>query len=101
MKKLPSSIVEQIYKFSGTLSEIQDKFGCSARVAKRIKLGETYFELTQFFESPGEIRLHQLTWDDICDIRASDESAPFVAKQFGITKETVYNIRNGKTRKYK
>lgn len=100
MKKLDKDTVKQLYYFSGTAAEIKEKFGCSVRVAKRIKFGQTYEEITQFFDSPGEIKLHKLTWDDVCDIRGSDYPASHYCQKYGITKETVYNIRNGKTRKY-
>lgn len=100
MKKLDNDTVMKIYYFSGTAAEIQEKFGCSLRVARRIKFGQTYGDVTQYLDDPGEIRLHSLTWDDVCEIRASDQPASYFCKKYGITKETVYNIRNEKTRKY-
>lgn len=101
MKKLSNKIVSDVYFFTGTVQEINKKFGVSARVAKRIKYGQTYTDITFSFGEAGEIKIHKLTWDNICDIRSSDESASNIAKKYGITKETVYNIKNGKTRKYK
>lgn len=101
MRKLPPKTVEDLYYFTGTAQEIEDKFGCSVRVAKRIKYGETYLDITEMFNDAGEILIHGLSWDDICEIRSSDQSAKQLAGKFGITKETIYNILNNKTRKYK
>jgi hypothetical protein len=101
MRKLTPDIVEQIYFFTGSPKELYEKFGCSIRVAKRIKYGESYTEITQYFDDAGEIVIHKLTWDDVCFIRGSDLSASHLASQYKVTKETIYNILNGKTRIYK
>lgn len=101
MRKLSSEIVKDIYFFTGSAKDIEKKFGCSVRVAKRIKYGETYLDITQYFDDAGEILIHGLSWDDVCAIRASSDSAKELAEHFNVTKETIYNIINNKTRKYK
>lgn len=101
MRKLSPKIVEDIYFYSGTAKEIEERFGCSVRVAKRIKFGETYSDITENFDEAGEILIHNLSWDNICEIRSLEKTAKEYAERFKITKETVYNIQNNKTRKYK
>lgn len=101
MKKLKPQLVKDIYFFTGTAQEITEKFKVSVRVAKRIKYGQTYIDVTYPFGTAGEIKIHKLTWDDVCEIRASDLPSKDLANKFKITKESIYNIKNGKTRKYK
>lgn len=101
MRKLSPKTVEEIYFFTGTAKEIEKKFGCSVRVAKRIKYGETYSTITESFDEAGEILIHNLSWDDVCEIRNGSETAKELAARFKVTKETIYNIQNNKTRRYK
>jgi hypothetical protein len=97
---LTSDVVEQIYYFSGSAQEIKNKFGCSIKVARNIKFGRTYQAITANLGVAGEIRIYSLTWEDICDIRSSDDAVPNLAKHYKVTAETIRNIQAGKTRKY-
>lgn len=103
LRRIPinDETVKDIFYFSGTAKDFKTKFNCSLQVARNIKFGVTYQKITAALPGEaGEIKIHKLTWDDICDIRESDEPIKNIAEQYGITKETVYNIRNEKTRKY-
>ncbi|MCK9529397.1 MAG: hypothetical protein M0R77_02340 [Gammaproteobacteria bacterium] len=97
---LTPEIIEQIYYFSGTAQEIKNKFGCSIKVARNIKFGNTYQAITATLGVAGEIRIYGLTWEDICDIRSSDETISNLAKYYNVTTETIRNIQSKKTRRY-
>lgn len=98
---LSDRTVREIYELSGTISEFHMRFGVSKRVVENIKFKQTYTAQTEGLGDPGEIILHSLAWDDICDIRASSESVNELAKFYGVTRKTIYNILSGTTRSLK
>lgn len=95
-----SDTVRDIFYFSGTAQEIKEKFGCTARVARNIKFGKTYQDITEKLDGAGEIKIYGLTWDEICDIRASDIQVPSLARRYKVSPETIRNIKANRTRKY-
>jgi hypothetical protein len=97
---LTPAMVKEIYMFSGTSEEIKDKFGVSVTVARNIKFHHMYFDATKDLDDPGGIKIYNLSWDDVCDIRASILSAKELADLYAVDRQTIYNIRNYKTRKY-
>jgi hypothetical protein len=98
---LTDSQVLEIYKFSGTIAQLRAYFGISKRVATNIKFGHTYRSITRDLGVPGELRLHSLTWDDVCTIRASTLESSILAQLFFVTRGTINNIRSGRTRAFK
>lgn len=103
LKRIPLSddIIKEIYYFSGTAKDFKEKFNCSVSVARNIKFGKTYSRVTlPLIGEAGEIKIHNLTWDEICEIRSSDDSCAKLGKQYKVHPETIRNIRNGKTRNY-
>lgn len=101
---LDDETVIEIYKFSGSISALKQNFGVSKKVAQNIKFGFTYRSITEEIRNtcpPGEIKLHSLTWDDVCAIRASSLSQSILASLFNVSNTTISNIKLEKTRKFK
>ena len=98
---LPDQVVREIFLFSGNSIQLKSKFGVSKKVAMNIKFGYTYSSVTSSLGYPGEIRVHKLTWDDVCTIRASSMSAQILSELFDVSVGTINNIRTGRTRKFK
>lgn len=98
---LPDEDVLYIYRYAGSLSRLKLKYGISKRVAMNIKFRHTYVGVTENEGPPGELRVHKLTWDDVCSIRGSLLESSVLAELFGVTKSTINNIRAGRTRKLK
>jgi hypothetical protein len=101
---LDDDTVIAIYKFTGSISKLKEKFGVSKKVAQNIKFGFTYRSITEEIRNirpPGEIKLHSLTWDDVCAIRASSLSQSILASLFNVSNTTISNIKLEKTRKFK
>jgi hypothetical protein len=40
---------------------------------------------------------NNLTWEDVRYIRATDESVTVLAKRYGVTRSTIYNVLHGKS----
>lgn len=99
-KPLTPSMVKSIFEFRGSASQIKEKFGVSIEVARNIKYGNTYYHITCDLGDAGEIIIHGLDWDDVCEIRSSDQPAAVLADHFDLTVQTIYNIRNERTRKF-
>lgn len=100
-KILSDNLVRAIYEFSGTVRSLKLLFGVSKNVANNIKFGYTYKSITENLGVPGELRLHSLTWDDVCTIRASNLETKVLASLFGVSVGTINNIRSGRTRQFK
>jgi hypothetical protein len=96
---LDDTTVCEIYQFSGSIKQLKKRFGISKAVANNIKFRYTYREVTESInELPGEIKLHKLSWDDVCTIRASNVETEVLAEIFNVSKSTINNIRSGRTR---
>lgn len=96
---LDDQTVRRIYHFSGTIKELKNTFGVSKSVANNIKFRYTYREVTEGINgAPGELKLHKLSWDDVCSIRAVTVPSDVVALMYGVSVGTINNIRNGRTR---
>jgi len=100
-KILTDDMVKEIYEFTGTLAQLNAIYGISKSVANNIKFGRTYASVTAQLGPPGELRLHSLTWDDVCTIRASTMETKLLASLFNVSESTVRNIRAGRTRQFK
>lgn len=100
-KILDDSTVWAIYKFEGNTRELKQKFGVSKRVAMNIKFKITYASVTEGLGFPGEMKVHKLSWDDVCTIRASNLNTQILADLFGVSSSTVNNIIAGRTRNLK
>lgn len=98
---LSDQTVKEIYLFSGTISEFHMRWGVSKRVVENIKFKQTYTAQTENLGMPGEIVIHSLAWDDVCDIRASSDSVNELAEFYGVSRKTIYNILSGTTRSLK
>jgi IS30 family transposase len=90
-----------IYRFSGTLRDLKQAVGVSKRVAMNIKFRQTYSRVTANEGAPGELRIHKLTWDDVCAIRGSSLSSSVLSQLFFVTVGTINNIKAGRTRALK
>lgn len=100
-KILDDATVWAIYKFEGNTLQLKQKFGVSKRVAMNIKFKLTYSSVTEGIGYPGEMKVHKLSWDDVCTIRASNLASSVLAELFGVSVGTVNNIMAGRTRKLK
>lgn len=98
---LDDATVIEIYKFSGTPKELFEKYRVSKKVAMNIKFGFTYSSVTAGLGFPGEFRLHKLTWDDVCSIRAVNGHTGWLSDTFGVSESTIRNIIAGRTRTLK
>lgn len=98
---LDDATVEAIYYFSGSIKELKARFGVSKIVANNIKFGLTYKEVTEGLGFPGELKIHNLSWDDVCTIRSTVMDSASLAEIFGVSKGTINNIRSGRTRRMK
>lgn len=98
---LDDKTVREIYLASGTPKWFKSKFGVSKRVVSNIKFRQTYLGVTEDLGIPGEIQLYSLTWDDVCTIRASSLHTTELSQMFGVTRETINNIKSGRTRRMK
>ena len=102
-KRIPltEETVIAIYDFDGTIKQLKTQFNCSALVARNIKFGNTYYSITGTLNrEPGELKIYNLSWDQICDIKASDKTTSELAIQYKVHSQTIRNIQNEKTRKY-
>lgn len=100
-KVLDDATVWAIYKFTGNTKDLKQQFGISKKVAMNIKFQITYSSITQGLGPPGELKVHKLTWDDVCTIRASNLGSSVLAELFGVSTGTVNNIISGRTRNLK
>lgn len=102
-KKIPLSkeVIEDIYYFEGTVKELKEQFGVSVTLARNIKTGHTYKNITKNLGNPGGIKLHGLTWNDVVEIRKSSESNKILSNYYGVSPNTISSIRNMKTRLYR
>ena len=98
---LDDHTIQEIFYFSGTIRELKDRFGISKKVANNIKFGITYSSVTVEFDNPGELKIHSLSWDDVCSIRASSLSSFTLSLLFKVSVSTIANIKAGRTRKFK
>ncbi len=98
---LDDETVWAIYKFTGNTKDLKYRFGISKKVAMNIKFQITYSSVTQGLGPPGELKVHKLTWDDVCTIRASNLGSAVLAGLFGVSTSTVNNIIAGRTRTLK
>ncbi len=94
----PEKVIE-IFTFRGTSSEIQKQFGISVTVARNIKFRNTYRHVTESLGDPGEIVIYSLDWNQVCDIRSSMDKISDLSERYKVDRQTIYNIRSGKTRK--
>lgn len=97
---LDDETVKAIYEFSGTIQDLKNAFGVSPSVAKNIKNHRTYIGVTDGLTNPGEIISYGLAWSDILSIRKASGTLNEIAKTYGISKTTVWNIKNRVTRTY-
>jgi len=98
MKKFNDSDVIEIYCMRGTISEFKEQYSIDIRTVKNIKNRYTYQQVTKDLGSPGEIVTHKLSPSDVFAIRDSAVSNISLAKHYGVHKETIHNVRHGKTR---
>lgn len=98
-KPLIPETVKEIFQFYGTTKKLKERFGVSVTVARNIKYRITYGNITEDLGDPGELVIYNLDWDQICEIRVSDDSAALLAERFSVDRQTIYNIRSGKTRR--
>lgn len=93
--------VERIFYFEGSISELKKQFHVSATLARNIKTKHTYRNITTKLDRPGCIKIHGLSWDDIVDIRNSDESNTTLSIHYNVSQKTISQIRNMKIRLYR
>jgi len=98
---LDDQTVLDIYEATGTTRWFKEQFGVSKSVVQNIKFGRTYQAVTEGLGVPGEIRVHSLTWDDVCTIRASRLPTQTLVELFGVSAGTINNIKTGRTRSFK
>lgn len=98
MKKFNINTVIEIYRLRGTISDFKKRYNIDIRTVKNIKNRYTYQMVTEDLGAPGEIITHKLSPSDVFDIRDSAESNISLAKHYGVHKETIHNVRHGKTR---
>lgn len=98
---LSDEMVKGIFRYTGSLKTLKSLYGVSKSVANNIKFRHTYQSITEGLGDPGELRIHSLTWDDVCTIRASSLQSSVLADLFFVSPATINNIRAGRTRQFK
>nr|DAZ78894.1 MAG TPA: endonuclease [Caudoviricetes sp.] len=82
----------KIAKEYGTAKEISDKFNISKNIVYHIKNGDTWSEYTKDVLIPvsGKYKLNK---EDVIDIYTSNLKGTDIAKKYGLSPNTVYDIR--------
>lgn len=97
-KFLTEDMVQEIYEASGNPTELEARFNIGIQAIRNIKFKITHRSVTESLGDPGEIIIHNLTWDQVCEIRASSDSYRSLAAKYGTSVGTISNIKNFKTR---
>lgn len=103
-------LIQRVLMDVGTAAEIAERFGITERTVRRYKQRETYAAMAaeaalrqQGLEppvwNPTNQGLRRFSDHDIIAIRASKAPASKLAKAFGVSRVTIWNIRAGKTYK--
>lgn len=98
MKKFKDDDVIEIYCMRGTISDFKKQYSIDIRTVKNIKKRYTYQKVTEGLGDPGGIVIYKLSPNDVFDIRDSVESNISLAEYYGVHRETIHNVRHGKTR---
>lgn len=102
IRRIPLSdeTVRQIFLDEGGPTYFKEKYRIGIVVVRNIKTKKTYKSATKGLKKPGQIAYYGLFPHDVFAIKNSKKSEKQLAKIYDVTIETIYNIRNNRTRRF-
>ena len=97
---LPTNAIIDIFLTEETYSYFKSKYGASRQVVTSIKSRKTYKYVTKDLIKAGSVKKYNLTNQDTVDIFNSVLSLDELSAIYGVHKETIRNIKKGKSRKF-
>ena len=97
---IPIDAVVDIFLKEETYDYFKKKYNASRQVVKNIKLRKVYKTETEGLVAAGSVKKYKLTNQDTVDIFRSCESNKNLASRYGVSVETIRNIKNGDSRKF-
>ena len=98
--KMDKEVIKRIFYDTGDAAYFRETFNVSMRTVKNIKEASTYKTITSKLEKAGQIIKYKLSPVDVEIIYSSDKTLDELAHIYNIHKETVRNIKTGRTRKF-
>jgi len=95
---IPIDYIEKIFYDTGDYKYFWEKYRATYNVVQSIKKKKTWKKITSSLGTPGQIKRYKLTNDEIEHIIDSKMPLDELADFYGVHKETIRNIKKGKTR---